>query len=281
MNRPAHLLLTWFLLLAWSISQPASAGDPADRTPWHIVEFEEKAFWATARSRIELLDPASADGQWELRVSSSVPGNSEDVVLRFDPADGRVLERERLSQGKEDQRLKRFEYGEDRIVRERRAPDSESAVSPGEWPATSRQTLTYPPAADELIVTNPYLLIILAQRLQAEQAGSAMEVLVHTDFNFYRARLTTGAGVSVDASFDVEGIGTISGPRETNAVALRITPEGELADKDDFSLLGLHGNIIILFDRELGLPLQVRGEAPRVGAMEINLKAAHMRAPAT
>ena len=48
--------------------------------------------------------------------------------------------------------------------------------------------------------------------------------------------------------------------------------------KDDFSLLGLQGEIILLFDRNSGLPLQIRGEAPRIGSTEINLKSATLRA---
>ena len=57
------------------------------------------------------------------------------------------------------------------------------------------------------------------------------------------------------------------------------TPQeiAELAEEDDFSVLGLYGDIIFLFDKESGLPLQIRGEAPRIGPTEINLKAVTTR----
>ncbi len=54
---------------------------------------------------------------------------------------------------------------------------------------------------------------------------------------------------------------------------------GELAEKPDFSLLGLDGagDITMLFDTANSLPVQLRGTAPRIGNAEINLKAATLR----
>tara|TARA_R110000823_G_scaffold119998_9_gene244386 strand:+ start:6505 stop:7341 length:837 start_codon:yes stop_codon:yes gene_type:complete len=248
---------------------------------WQVLEFEEQAFWATAHSRIEIPGPDAGDEYWKFSADSSVPGNSEQVSLRFDPATGQLLSRERLSKGKKDQRLKSFGYEQEFVLRERRSPEGKAATAPPEWPLDSRKQLSYPPAATELAVTNPYLLLLLADRLQAQGPGSTLEVLVHTDHNFYRARLTSGNGVPVEANYSLAGNGQTRGMRETTAVALRVTPEGELAEEDDFSLFGLSGEIIMLFDRHTGLPLQVRGNAPRIGATEINLKSATLRTPAT
>jgi hypothetical protein len=100
---------------------------------------------------------------------------------------------------------------------------------------------------------------------------------VHTDLNFYRVRLTSGNGIPIDADYDVTGQGRVSGRRETLAVALQVTPEGTLAEDPDFSLLGLQGEIILFFDRSSGLPLQIRGIAPRIGTTGINLKSVTMR----
>ena len=43
-------------------------------------------------------------------------------------------------------------------------------------------------------------------------------------------------------------------------------------------LLGLDGEVILFFDPRTGLPLQIRGDAPRIGSTEINLKSVTMRA---
>ncbi|MEZ5569138.1 MAG: hypothetical protein R3E54_12465 [Halioglobus sp.] len=248
---------------------------------WRVLEFEEKAFWATAHSRLELPTASQQTNDWEFIANSSVPGNSEQVSLRFDADSGQLHTRERLSKGKEDQRLKSFDYEKDFVLRERRSPQENTQAAPPQWPLDSRKQLPYPPAASKLPVTNPYLLLLLAGRLQAQGPGASLEVLVHTDHNFYRARLTSGNGVPVEANYSIAGETPTRGTRETNAVAVRVTPEGALAEKDDFSLFGLTGDIIVLFDRHTGLPLQVRGEAPRIGSTRINLKSATLRVPAS
>jgi hypothetical protein len=62
-------------------------------------------------------------------------------------------------------------------------------------------------------------------------------------------------------------------------VRLEAEPLQPLPDKPDFSLLGLSGEINIAFDSLSGIPLQLRGKAPRIGTTEINLVAATGRHP--
>jgi hypothetical protein len=246
---------------------------------WQVVEFEEKAFWATARSRLEILPVPDEPQVWELDVENSVVDNSEQITVHFDATSGRVITRSRLSRGKE-QRVKSYQYESGFVVRERRNPGADATATPDQWRVTNTKNLSYPAAADNApmpVVTSPYLLVLLAQRLQAQGPDKSMEVLVLTDLNFYRVRLTSGNGIPVQADYLVTGQDRVSGKRETLAVALHTSPEGELQEDNDFDLLGLQGDVIILFDRASGLPLQVRGEAPRIGATEINLKSVTMR----
>ncbi|MDX1734000.1 MAG: hypothetical protein R3228_06530, partial [Halioglobus sp.] len=104
-------------------------------------------------------------------------------------------------------------------------------------------------------------------------------VQVHTDTNFYRARLTCGAGIAIETNYKVKGAGKVRETRETTGVLIRAEPAGEIDGDYDFTMLGLEGDIIVLFDRDSGLPLQVRGEAPRVGATIVDLKSVTMRSP--
>jgi hypothetical protein len=271
---PGILLIGVFLALV-SVAQAATTGNPP-LPDWQVLEFEEKAFWATARSRLEILPAADDKQYWELNVLSSVVDNSEQIMVRFDPATGQVLTRSRLSRGK-DQRLKSYQYATDSILRERRNPGPDSSVPPQEWPLAYSGKVSYPAKTDATIITESYMLVFLAQRLQAMGLDKTMEVLVHTDLNFYRVRLTSGNGIPIDADYDVTGQGRSSGPRETFAVALQVAPNGTLAEDPDFSLLGLQGDIILFFDRSSGLPLQIRGIAPRIGATAINLRSVTMR----
>ena len=276
MNKLSVILLTY---LCTALVAPGQAADTeVPQLPaWQVLEFEEQAFWATARSRVEITAAPTDEQYWELEASSSVVDNSEQVLLSIDPTSGRVHKRSRLSQGR-DQRLKSFDYQADYILRERRDPGANPAVPPEEWPMSSSKKISYPASATDSVVTNPYVLLLLAGRLQAQGPGTSAEVLVHTDLNFYRVRLTCGNGIPITVDYQVTGDGSVSGKRDTLAVVLHISPEGTLEEKADFSLFGLYKDIILFFDRSSGLPLQVRGIAPRIGATEINLKSVTMRA---
>jgi hypothetical protein len=277
MTKLPGIVLIGLCLALGGITRVAAAALP-QLPDWQVLEFEQKAFWATARSRLEILPATDDKEQWELNVLSSVVDNSEQLVVRFDPATGRALTRSRLSRGK-DQRLKTYQYQTDFIVRERHNPGADTSVLPDAWPVSYSGKVSYPAAAHDAVVTEPYLLVLLAQRLQAQGPDKAMEVTVHTDLNFYRVRLTSGNGIPINVNYAVTGQGTVSGQRETLAVALQVTPQGTPVEDPDFSLLGLQGDIIVFFDRSSGLPLQIRGIAPRIGATAINLKSVTMREP--
>ncbi len=275
MTKLARILLINAVAALASVTQ--ASGIEAPQLPeWRAVEFEQKAFWATARSRIEVLAATDDPGVWELDVKSSVVNNSEQVKVNFEPATGRALNRSRLSQGKQ-QRVKSYEYEADFLVRERREPLTNDDTPQQDWPATSRTELAYPSSKSEIVVTTPYMLLLLAQQLQAKGPGESMDVLVHTDLNFYRVHLTSGSGIPISVNYNITGADRVSGMRETLAVAIHAEPDTILEKKDDFRLLGLDGEIILFFDRATGLPLQIRGRAPRIGATEINLKSVTMR----
>ena len=58
------------------------------------MELEQKAFWATAKSRVEITEkPGSDKQQWNLSATSSVVGNSEDVIVTLSASTGQVIQR--------------------------------------------------------------------------------------------------------------------------------------------------------------------------------------------
>ena len=269
-----------YLYLALCGASAAADSSVPPLPDWQVLEFEEKAYWATATSRLEITPVEDDPALWQLDVTNSVVNNSEQITERFDAATGRALARTRVSRGK-GQRLKSYQYEADYIVRERRNPPADFGTPPEKWPVGSSTHMPYPAVPDQpekLLVTSPYVLVLLAQRLQAQGEGKSLDVLVNTDVNFYRVRLKSGNGIPVDAHYTMTGTGPVQGKRETMAVALQVTPVHTPEAENDFSLFGLQGDIILLFDRATGLPLQVRGTAPRIGATDINLKSATPRA---
>lgn len=262
---------------------PAAAAEEkqADQPPlptWQILEYEQQAFFVTASSRLELNRDSENAGRWQLSANSSVASNSEAVVLDLAAADGRALHRSRFSKGKE-QRYKTYDFLPEHILRVRQDPPPKTTLPPAEWPVSSRHEIPYPAGAAGMVVTDAYALLDLAGRFLDSDETSA-EVVVNTEFNFYRVQMGHSDGPAIKVSYQIDGTSAgVSGNQPTRGVTLRVSPLGELAEKPDFSLLGLDGNgdITVLFDTVNSLPLQLRGTAPRIGSAEINLKAVTLR----
>lgn len=268
--RRPHLRTCGLLLSLASTLAAAAPPPPA----WEVLEYEQRGFGVTARSRLQLDEDG---GALVLTAESSIASNAETLSLRLDPATYRLLERSRRSQGR-DQRYKAWTYEAEHILRERREPGRDSSRPPQEWPLSSRREVPYPDAIGDLPVTGAYALLPLAGRFLAGDSQSA-DVIVHTDLNFYRVRMTRGADSTIKAEYRLldENI-EVSGREETQAVILQATPVGTPEDKPDFSLLGLDGEITIRFGALTGIPLQLQGRAPRIGTATINLKGVRMKA---
>ncbi|MCP5164648.1 MAG: hypothetical protein H6988_06620 [Pseudomonadales bacterium] len=274
MKRPGyHPLLHGLLLFA---AGAVNAGEPAapPLPVWQTLEYEQRAFMVTARSRIELGATADDPLTWRLQAHSSVASNAEEVELTLRAADGQALRRERFSQGK-DQRYKTYDYLPQMVVRERFDPPKNTSLPPAQWPLSSRREIPYPPLPAGTVVTDAYALLELAGRFLDAEAASA-EVVVNTEFNFYLVKMSRSTGPAIEVEYRLASGETASGRRDTRGVSLEISPLAE-PDKPDFSLLGLHGAITILFAGDQALPLQLRGTAPRLGSAEINLRAATLR----
>tara|TARA_R110001592_G_scaffold336960_1_gene622790 strand:- start:56765 stop:57622 length:858 start_codon:yes stop_codon:yes gene_type:complete len=272
--------LALFTVLASSQVAAGETGKVLPLPDWKVLEYEQKAFFMTAKSRVEIDVDEDNSEHWQLTANSSVASNSEEVRLDLTAADGWALYRARLSKGKE-QRYKTYNFLPEHIERVRRNPPPKTELPPSEWPVSSRKDIAYPQEAAGKVVTDAYALLLLAGRFQASGAEAA-EVIVNTEFNFYLVRMTPGGdqpGIKVNYRLDNSKT-AVTGTRSAAAVALAISPVGDQLEKYDFSLMGLNGDIIILFDEENGLPLQLRGSAPRIGATEINLKSVTLRNPA-
>ncbi len=255
----------------------ARAADAPPLPSWRAMDFEQRAFWATARAHLEISPGDRAAQPWHLRAIGSVVGKFEEVELDFDPVSWQVLHRSRLGQGK-NRRFKTFDYTSQGILRERREPADDSATAPAQWQLTSRKIVDYPTPLNGRAVSDANLLPLIAERLQAS-GREHLEVVVHTDLNFYLVRMSCGDGITIPVDYQIVGAGPVSGQRPTRAVALNVSPLGPEAEKTDFNLLGLSGEIILLFDQASGHLLQIRGRAPRIGDTRINLISLTPRIP--
>lgn len=229
---------------------------------WKMLKFQEQAFWATASSQLELTNCNDNRVLWCLQATSSVVSNRENIQLSAHPG-GRLLERERASEGSS-RRKKTWNFGMTSVTRERREPDGN-----GDWRKTSGRTLAYP--AGDHVVTDALLLLVLAAPDRQPR-----QFVVNTDVNFYRVEAVPAGTDRVQLEADIDGG---SANRQVDLVALQAEPIPPLRDDPDFNLLGLSGEIVIAFDRSTGIPVQVRGQAPRIGDAELTLRDLELRTP--
>jgi len=192
------------------------------------------------------------------------------------PGSGRLLQRSRLSSGK-NMRVKEYRYAAGKLVRIRREPDSSQDWPPSRWPVSSRRDIAYPALEEGAVLTSMPALLLVAGSV-AEAPGHAVTVYVHGDLNFYRVRLSVVGEEKVEVDYSLAGEQQrVKGERTALVVGLQVDPVGTPRGDPEFSLLGLGGQVSILLDEQSGLPLQLRGRAPRIGETEINLVAADIR----
>lgn len=265
------LLMATSLLIATAAQADQGSAVTQDALPrWRSLDYLQQAFWVKASSsvRLERCSTGGAGARWCLSASNSVADNSELLQIET-AADGSLVQRRRESVGRERRRVKEWHYDGDGIRRLRLEPANRS--DPGQYVVTSERTLRYPP--DVATVTDPLLLLALAAPQSGEQ--SRRQLVVHTDLNFYAIELTDAGMDTVAADYTLDGK-RIDGQIEVTLVTVEAVPLEPLADKPDFSLLGLSGVVTIAFDQS-GLPVQLRGRAPRLGQTEVNLQSAALR----
>jgi len=247
---------------------------------WSEVSFERQTFWVTARATVFIA--ARNDDQlgavWELRVDESIGENRARETQLMTPGSGYLLQRSRLTSGK-NTRLKEYRYAAEKVERIRREPDSAQDSPPARWPVSSRRDIPYPAFGEGAVLTSMPALLLVAGSV-AEAPGHAVTVFVHGDLNFYRVRLSVVGEEKIEVDYSQAGRQQrVKGERTAMVVGLQVDPVGTQQGDPEFSLLGLGGQVSILLDEQSGLPLRVRGRAPLIGETYIDLVAAEIRPP--
>jgi len=278
---PKHnVRLTALCALFFSPILSACANASADTdASWQMLSFEAKSIWATAQTEISLIthDSDKFGKVWELQLHGNVSSSSEQENIFMTPGSGGLLERDRFTKGK-NQRLKHYDYNEKSISRIRREPGAESSAQlpPWEWPISNTKQLNRPSQEECPVLTAIPSLLIFANKVP-EAPGQSFGICVHSDHNFYRVTMTVKGEKNLTVNYRLgDTQKKVKAKKTTTVIALSVDRVGDEQGEADFSLLGLSSPVTILLDREAGLPVQVRGQAPRLGKTEINLIEANL-----
>ena len=261
-------LLTALLLTGGSVQA-------RDLPNWQSLTFQQKTLWASAESVITLQPCPAQTSVWQLVTDSSVAGNHEYVEIDLDANSGRSLRRSRFSEGRQS-RLKQYDYRAAQVLRERRSQPEVANTDAGSWPVTGRSQIPYPPDTDAGVINSYSLLLLAADALHNESA--TVTHYVHTDFNFYRVESSAAGSQEIPVAFVRNpGGASVQGVRTARVVTMRAFADSGNTDKADFDMFGLQGEIGIFYDAETGIPLQLRGKAPRLGRTTFKLTEVTMR----
>jgi len=262
LKRCCRRLASTLLLCALPSWAGTAAETPVPLPTWETLRYEQQSFWATARSDITV-DRCEDDATlWCTRIENRLGDSFEEISL-VTGSDGGLVQRKRFSQGSESRR-KEWTYSQAQVRRRRLEPEGNS------WRLTSDLRLDIPATVSR--PTDSQLLLHLAS-LDTDTAA-----YVHTDLNFYRVNIRRIGrdSLRIDAALGLDG----PLERKVDLVALSAQVVGDPRDKPDFALLGLEGDLVIAFDTVTGVPLQIRGRAPRLGSVSIVLKAVTLRTAA-
>ena len=309
-------LLGGCLLLAINLSLTAGPGGSqappliacdAGRIRWSELSFGAKNILASVKVSVRLESLLETEVRTSLLesprgvpVQSSSPmvyslsvDKSVDPIFRpivkssnrvwFDPQQGAVLGRIRLRRGKDDFQ-KKYRFTEQGVFRHRREPKNkkEATLSPQQWTDT-RDTFYHhdpdPPGCACITERSVLIYLVSAAALTPNAAPQSLCVFGIRQLHRVSLRARGIHTLTVDyieksQQTDTRRKGTV----EALKIVIEARPmESNLNDPEDFSILGLHKDIVFFIDARSRLPLQISGHIPGVGRVDLKLDEVRIR----
>ncbi len=274
-------------------SSSVLAGQQPATPPWTELAYAKNYLWLKASTSLSLSPVTAAsvadtwlslermkpvcpggDTLWQLRVQGQLGNSREQVSIWMDPDTLQVYQRSRLSEGKQ-RRMKQYRLLEQGIYRVRREPlDAERGLSPELWSKSSEMQRSFPEALSASPpLLSPYALLVAVSSGPLSKPGDSWTQYLYTDVDYLRVEMAVTGVEEVAVDYRLLSGNTTREVKEPVAalvVSLQVQPVGA-APEDEFELMGLTGPVSILLDPVRGLPLQIRGTAPKMGETAIDL----------
>jgi len=205
------------------------------------------------------------------------PEITEDDVVWFNPKRASALGRVRTRRG-EDDFLKTYRFTDKGVFRLQKEPanEDEQILSAEQWTRVVQKFYGHDlKLLDCPVASERSILLYLASAGDFSDPAHRISVCVFGKRQLHRAQLGL-AGVESLAVNYVEKKGNVQSVHQGRTQALKIAMQArplpsDLGETENFSFLGLHRNIVFFIDPVSGLPLQISGDLPRLGAMQFKL----------
>ena len=298
-RRPWLVLVICLAIVAADAPALPGAGESRLGVPWSELHYVARKLLLSARTeiRVDHLDPRNAAA--ELR---DVPGDGgvpagdvpvtevtletwmpfsrhEEVTVWLRSSDGTALQTEKLRDGKNYWKLRRYTATGFHTWRAEARSRAEAAEGPEAWSKRKESAHSWSPEPHgDVVVTDSYALLYLLSAARLDRPGASLRVFLEADDRLVELRFAgvrtrphvvdfTVDGPEQGTSRSRQGVITV---RELEAVAQPLDgrDDGEVAT----GLLDMKGPVTVLVEEGTGIPVQVEGKVDGIGDVAVKLE---------
>lgn len=244
-------------------------------------------------AQTQLIEPAQsqgiAPGQQVLRLdisSSFISDKDIHTWLLLNSDDASVLQRTRLELTRGDERYKAYRFTDDGIFILRRKPAGarEKNKSFEHWSVSKASFEPYPRHVNQKqIISDTAALLYIGSTMAFGNPGDKEKFAAYFDDKFHVITIEYTGLKSVRADFEARKDGTssqhIMSYRDASQLIIHAHPAGRPKEESTLQIAGLEPPVELLVDRELGIPLELRGRLGFVGEVSLGLHEATLRQP--
>ncbi len=307
--------LIWLGLLLFFTARPGCVAAEAINRPqfdasrivWNELAMQAKKFTATLDVQIRLAAVPAADITKKLPASprgTPVQPSGSDLcrlelnmrihaALRsdvrifnqvwFDPGTAAALGRIRLRRGQDDFK-KAYRFTRQGVFRHRREPlnKKEFLLEPRQWTDVKDSFYDYDlPRLGCSRVSERLALLYILSAGEWSESSEPLSLCVFGKRQLHRVTLRPRGLYPLTVDYlakTMRGEVRQNGPVQALEIAVETRPlDSTLKADEDFSLMGLHKEIVIYIDPETRIPLQISGSTPAAGRMDLKLRQVEIR----
>ncbi len=204
-------------------------------------------------------------------------GKELETSLWFDSRNAAALQRIRHVITRGDERLKIDRYTHEGLFAIRKKPRPDELGKPvTQWTDISRKFISFPAILfDDAVVSEPSALIYIVSVLDLKNPGDQVELLAYFDDRLHIVTIELEGVESVETDFRLRQGGLskkVRGRREALRYALWAHALSAPQERSRLWLNGLGGDLKLLIDRYMRVPLELRGSVRVLGKMKLHLK---------
>lgn len=286
-----------FLVLVFTLTFSPVSSAGAEEAPfdardvsWNRLEFTARKFLFSAKTEVRLRPVATSEAaaEWvqspqgkaveaagpevmEVTIESTGFGVSTNRVW-FNPARADALQRSKLKP-KSYRKAGRFLEDGVFVLRSSPVDKVEAGGPPAQW--TKLQQYSYPrPRGGCPVVSEPSVLFYM---LSARKGDKPFRICVFSNKKIIPISIETAGTEQVRVDYQQTRESSSSAEHRKGSVqALRLTVRPVDGGDGELELMGLKGDVEILLDKTLRIPLEVRGDTD-VGSVKAKLTAVELR----